>query len=58
MGNYSLIGKIHYYKLKAMVKGSGIQNNSYPVVEIHKNGLISITGYDKAISKQLWRQDY
>jgi hypothetical protein len=36
-----------------MVEGSGSHNNAYAVVEIHEDGTVSITGYRKAISKQL-----
>ena len=52
-GHYSRLAGIHYYTLKAMVEGSGSHNNAYAVVEIHEDGTISITGYRKAISKQL-----
>jgi hypothetical protein len=36
-----------------MVEGSGSDNNSYAVVEVYDNGSISITGYRKAIGKEL-----
>jgi hypothetical protein len=52
-GHYSRLARIHYYTLKAMLEGSGSHNNAYAVVEIHEDGTISITGYRKAISKQL-----
>jgi hypothetical protein len=52
-GHYSRLAGIHYYTLKAMVEGSGSHNNAYAVVEIHEDGTVSITGYRKAISKQL-----
>jgi hypothetical protein len=52
-GHYSRLSGIHYYTLKAMVEGSGSHNNAYAVAEINENGTISITGYRKAISKQL-----
>jgi hypothetical protein len=52
-GHYSQINGIHYYTLKAMVEGSGSQNNAYAVVEVFNDGSISITGYRKAITKKL-----
>jgi predicted phosphodiesterase len=52
-GSYSYIEGIHYYTLKAMVEGPGEENNSYAIVEIRPDTSIIITGYRKAVSKQL-----
>lgn len=56
-GGYSLKGEeeeeIHYYTLKAMVEGCGPENNSYAVVEVWPALGINVTGYRKAVSKQL-----
>ncbi len=52
-GGYSRIGGIHYYTLKAMIEGSGEQNNSYAVVEVAENLDITVTGYRKAVSKDM-----
>ena len=52
-GSYSNIAGIHYYTLKALVEGSGPENNSYAIAEVHPDGSITITGYRKAVSKQL-----
>ena len=52
-GGYSLINRIHYYTLKAIVEGSGTENNSYAIVEVRRDLSINITGYHKAVSKQL-----
>lgn len=52
-GSYSYIEGIHYYTLKAMVEGPGDENNSYAIVEIRPDQSINITGYRKAVSKQL-----
>jgi len=52
-GSYSYIEGIHYYTLKAMVEGPGEENNSYAIVEILPDHSISVTGYRKAVSKQL-----
>ena len=52
-GDYSQIKGIHYYTLKAMVNGSGNQNNSYAIVEVFDDGSISITGYRKAVTKKI-----
>ena len=52
-GGYSQIEGIHYYTLKAVVEGPGPENNSYAVVEVRPDMNINITGYRKAVSKQL-----
>ncbi|MHC4751588.1 MAG: hypothetical protein ACYTFW_17160 [Planctomycetota bacterium] len=52
-GSYSHISGIHYYTLKALVEGSGPENNSYAIAEVHPDNSITITGYRKAVSKQL-----
>ena len=53
LGSYSNIAEIHYYTLKALVEGSGPENNSYAITEVHPDSSIAITGYRKAVSKQL-----
>jgi len=52
-GSYSHIGQIHYYTLKALVEGPGSENNSYALVEVRPDRSITVTGYRKAVSKQL-----
>ncbi|MBN2136182.1 MAG: metallophosphoesterase [Sedimentisphaerales bacterium] len=52
-GCYNIIRGIHYYTLKAVVEGSGEENNSYAIVEFSASGDITVTGYRKAVSKQL-----
>jgi len=52
-GSYSQIEGIHYHTLKATVEGSGRQNNSYAVVEVRPGGDIIVTGYRKAVSREL-----
>ncbi len=52
-GDYSLIEGIHYYTLKAMVEGSGAENNAYAIVEIHNDQSITVTGYRRALSRKL-----
>jgi len=52
-GGYSLIEGIHYYTLKAMVEGTGERNSSYALVEVLDNHDIVVTGYRKAVSKDL-----
>jgi predicted phosphodiesterase len=53
-GSYSRIKGIHYYTLKALVEGPGPENNSYAVVEVLPDMSITVTGYRKAVSKQLF----
>jgi predicted phosphodiesterase len=50
-GQYSSIEGIHYYTLKAVIEGSGPENNSYAIVEVHPDGSITVTGYRKAVSR-------
>ncbi|MDD4871519.1 MAG: metallophosphoesterase [Kiritimatiellae bacterium] len=52
-GGYNHINGIHYYTLKGMIEGSGTDNNSYAIAEIHNDQSITITGYRKALSKNL-----
>jgi predicted phosphodiesterase len=52
-GMYSQIEGIHYYALKALVEGSGDENNAYAIVEILPDGIIAITGYRKAESRRM-----
>ena len=52
-GDYSHKKNIHYYTLKAMVEGSGVENNSYAIVDVHDTGDVVVTGFRKAVSKQL-----
>lgn len=52
-GQYSLIDNIHYYILKAMAEGSGKENNSYVIVVLFDNLNLMISGYRKAVSKEL-----
>ena len=52
-GGYSRIEGIHYYTLKAMVEGAGEENNSYAIVEVRPDFGVTVTGYRKAVSKQL-----
>lgn len=50
---YSHIKGIHYYTLKALVKGSGAENNSYAIVEVRRNRDVTVTGYRKAVGKTM-----
>jgi len=44
-GAYNKINDIHYITQKAVIEGSGIQNNSYSVVTVTGSGDIRIDGY-------------
>jgi len=52
-GHHSHIEGIHYYTLKAMVDGTGKENNSYAIVDLYEDNSIVVTGYRKAVSKEL-----
>ena len=53
-GAYSCIEGIHYYTLKGVVEGSGVENSSYAIVEGQPSGDLIVTGYHKAVSKELY----
>ncbi len=53
-GGYQEIEGIHYYTLKAMVMGSGSENNAYAIVDIYDDGLL-VTGYRRAESRKMTR---
>ncbi len=55
-GGYSQINGIHYYTLKALVEGSGKENNAYATVEVKRNGDIVVRGYRKAVSRR-WESE-
>ncbi len=52
-GHHARIEDIHYYTLKAMVEGSGVDNNSYAIVEVQQNLSLIVNGYSRAESKML-----
>jgi len=52
-GSYSHIEGIHYYTLKGMIEGSGPENSSYAIVEVLGGGDIIVTGYRRAVSRQM-----
>ena len=47
-GAQSEINGIHYYTLKAVVEGSGAENNSYAVVEVAPDLGLTVTGFRRA----------
>ena len=52
-GAYSRIEGIHYYTLKALVEGDGRDSNAYAIVEMQRDGNLIVTGYHKAVSREL-----
>ncbi len=46
-GGYTKINGINYITFKAMVEGSGMENNSFAVVTVSQNGGITVKGYGK-----------
>jgi 3',5'-cyclic AMP phosphodiesterase CpdA len=54
-GARTTLGGIHYYTLKAVVEGSGPENNAYAVVEVHPDLSISVRGYRKAETAEFAR---
>ena len=51
-GKYRLVNGIHYYVLKAVIEGSGAENNSYAIVDINGES-IEIKGFRRAQSMML-----
>lgn len=54
-GNYRLLNGIHYYTLKALVDGSGMDNNSFAIVSVYQD-MIKVKGFKKAESMQFGYQ--
>lgn len=52
-GSLNKINDIYYYTLKAVVEGSGPENNNYAIVEIADDGVIRLRGYRKTESTVL-----
>ncbi len=52
-GCLNKINDIFYYTLKALVDGSGSENNNYAIVEIGEDQIIRIKGYRKTNSQDL-----
>lgn len=52
-GSYSVINEIHYYTLRAVVEGPGLENNAYAVVDVSPDLDIAVTGYRRAAGLQL-----
>lgn len=52
-GGLSKINDIFYYTLKAVVDGSGAENNNYAIVEIGEDLVIRIKGFRKTESQEL-----
>ena len=52
-GAQSLINGIHYYTLKAVVEGSGPENNAYAIVELDADLNITVTGFRRAVTSEL-----
>ena len=50
-GQYHLMNGIHYYTLKALVEGSGKDNNSFAIVSVYPD-MIKVKGYKRAESMQ------
>ena len=52
-GHYSHMEGIHYYTLKAVIEGSGAENNAYATATVYDDHSIVITGYRNAESMNL-----
>jgi predicted phosphodiesterase len=54
-GRYRTVANIHYYTSKAVVEGSGSENNAYEIVEVFADLSMTVTGYRKAESREFMR---
>jgi hypothetical protein len=52
-GAHAVVNGVHYYTLKAVVEGTGPENNSYAVAEVRPDLGITITGYRRAVSLEM-----
>jgi alkaline phosphatase len=57
-GDYTLINRIHYYTLKAVVEGEGLENSAYAIVEIDGAGNMTVKGYRQAVSTELKKEAF
>ncbi len=49
---YNQINGIHYYSVNAMVDGDGAENSAWMIVDVHKNGDLSIEGFRRATNRE------
>jgi hypothetical protein len=52
-GSINKINNIYYYTLKAVVEGSGAENNNYAIVEIGEDKIMRIRGFRRTQSQDL-----
>ncbi len=45
--DYKEVDGVHYCTLAAMIEGSGTENNSYSLLDIHADGTMKLTGFRK-----------
>lgn len=50
---YQQIAGIHYTTLVAMVEGSGAENNSYTMLDVHADGSLRLNGFRKQANRDL-----
>ncbi len=53
-GGYSHVGGIHYVTLRAMVEGSGPENNAYAIVNVRPSRIV-VEGYRRAVGRAMER---
>jgi predicted phosphodiesterase len=50
---YNLINGIHYYSVNAVVDGDGPENSAYMIVDVNKNGSLTIDGFRRATDRSI-----
>jgi len=52
-GAYRHLNGIHYFTMRAMVEGAGLENNSYALVRVSVDGQVAIKGFAKQVSRNV-----
>jgi len=50
---YNLINGIHYYSVNAVVDGDGPENSAYMIVDVYKNGSLTVDGFRRATDREI-----
>jgi hypothetical protein len=46
---------IPYYTLQGLIEGGGLENNSYAIVEVRSGSRVTVRGFRRAMSLELWQ---
>ena len=54
-GSYNVLEGIPYYTLQGLIEGGGLENNSYAIVEVRSGSRVTVRGFRRAMSLELWQ---